>query len=48
MFEVSVKRDFVANMVFDCTSFHRFSYSEEYEEEDKLDEQEENYIDKLD
>ena len=41
VWEVSVKRDFVENMVFDNTSFHGFSYSEEYEEyedEDKFDE----------
>ena len=35
VWEVSVKRDFVENMVFDSTSFHGFSYSEEYEEETK-------------
>ena len=51
--EVSVRRDFEANMVFDRTSFHGFSYieiqslfqtevSEEDDEESNLDEQEEN------
>jgi hypothetical protein len=39
VWEVSVKRDFEENMVWDNTSFHGFSYSEEYEEyEDKFDE----------
>ena len=33
MWEVCMKRDFVDNMVFDSTSFHGFSYSEEYVEE---------------
>jgi hypothetical protein len=41
---VPVRRDFVDNMVFDTTSFHSFSYSEEYEEQFKF----ENYLDKLD
>ena len=51
--EVSVRRDFEANMVFDCTSFHGFSFlemqsllqaeiREEYEEEN-LEDQEGNY-----
>ena len=54
MREVSVRRDFEANMVFDCTSFHGFSYlemqsllqteiREEYEEEN-LEDQEGNYV----
>ena len=41
VWEVSVKRDFEENMVFDNTSFPGFSYSEEYEEyedDDKFDE----------
>ena len=33
VWEVCVRRDFEDNMVFDSTSFHGFSYSEEYEEE---------------
>ena len=32
VWDISVRRDFVDNMVFDCTSFHGFSYSEEYDE----------------
>jgi hypothetical protein len=32
VWEVSVKRDFEENMVWDSTSFHGCSFSEEYEE----------------
>ena len=46
--EVSVRRDFVDNMVWDTTSFHGFSYSEEYEEYQSDEHFKfENYLDKL-
>ena len=35
VWDVCVKRDFIENMVWDSTSFHGFSYSEEYVEESK-------------
>ena len=36
LWEVSVKRDFEENMVWDSTSFHGVSFSEEYEEYEPL------------
>ena len=36
VWNVSVKRDFEENMVWDSTSFHGFSYCEEYEEYEPL------------
>ena len=37
VWDVSVKRDFAENMVWDKTSFHGFSYSEEYVAENEDD-----------
>ena len=37
MWEVSVRNNFEKNMVSDSTSFHRISYSKEYEEYEEMD-----------